>query len=98
MPEQARRLLDRVTKRYTRTGPKVLDDVTLDVSNGEHVLIVGSNGSGKSTLLSTMAKASRPTSGLVRTSARSATHPNVCPRIFVLPLRNIWGIWETFVV
>jgi len=64
---ERRHVLNRVSKRYSRNGPAVIDDVTFDISPGGHTLIVGSNGSGKSTLLSTMAGAAHPTSGVVCT-------------------------------
>jgi iron complex transport system ATP-binding protein len=48
----------------------VLDDVSLDVSAGERVAIVGANGAGKTTLLKLMADLLRPNAGVVRLGAR----------------------------
>jgi ABC-2 type transport system ATP-binding protein len=78
---EALQLLDQVTKRYSRTGPKVVDDITLDVAAGGHILILGSNGSGKSTLLAAIAKASRPTSGVVRTQGPIGYTPERLPAV-----------------
>src|SRR5215469_15013426 len=58
---------ERIAKAY---APHVLlDGVSLGVSEGERIGIVGRNGAGKSTLLSILAGASEPDSGRVaRTS------------------------------
>jgi homopolymeric O-antigen transport system ATP-binding protein len=47
-----------------------LDDVTLQVPQGEAVAIVGRNGAGKSTLLKVIARVLRPREGIVRTKGR----------------------------
>jgi ABC-type Mn2+/Zn2+ transport system ATPase subunit len=44
-------------------GLRALEDVSLDVNEGEFVTIVGPNGAGKSTLLKLIAGLIRPTSG-----------------------------------
>lgn len=56
-----------LTKVYGSGGAQIraLDDVSLTISEGEFVAIVGSSGSGKSTLLHLMGGVDRPTSGQV---------------------------------
>ncbi|MDT0453496.1 ABC transporter ATP-binding protein [Streptomyces hesseae] len=58
--------LESVSVRYTRGGPRVLDDITLDLASGTVTAVVGGNGSGKSTLLKVAAGLRRPSSGSVR--------------------------------
>ncbi|MGX6607913.1 ABC transporter ATP-binding protein [Micromonosporaceae bacterium Da 78-11] len=52
-----------------------LDDVTLDVPEGQFVCLVGASGSGKSTLLSLIAGLTRPTAGTVRLDGLPVTGP-----------------------
>jgi len=42
--------LRRASARWTSEGPRVLDDLDLTVSPGEHVAVTGRSGAGKSTL------------------------------------------------
>ncbi len=68
LPAPLLKLAD-VTKRYDAPGGSgaltVLNGVSLDVSTGESLAIVGPSGSGKSTLLQIMGTLDRPTSGSV---------------------------------
>ncbi len=54
--------LHRLTKRFG-TGPDVLQDVSLQVAEGEFVCLLGASGCGKSTLLGLVAGLDLPTSG-----------------------------------
>ncbi|MGD9631997.1 MAG: ABC transporter ATP-binding protein [Pirellulales bacterium] len=59
--------LRNVTKRYHKGGETItpLDDVSLDVEEGEFVSLMGASGTGKSTLLNLVASIDRPDSGTI---------------------------------
>src|ERR1700729_3179571 len=54
-----------VTKRYSSDGAPAVDAVSLRVTAGEAVAVMGPSGSGKSTLLNLIAGLDRPTGGTV---------------------------------
>jgi cell division transport system ATP-binding protein len=56
--------LNRVAKRYPG-GYEALRDVSLEIGQGEIVVVSGHSGAGKSTLLKLIAAVERPTSGSV---------------------------------
>ena len=56
--------IDSVSKRFGE-GPLVLDDVSLDVAEGEFLCLLGASGCGKSTLLNLVAGLDRPSAGSV---------------------------------
>jgi ATP-binding cassette subfamily C protein len=53
-----------VTFRYD-DGPRVLDDITLDLPAGQHIAIVGASGAGKTTLAAVIAGIHTPDTGTV---------------------------------
>lgn len=63
--------LHEVAYRYG-DGPRVLDDITLDISAGEHVAVVGASGAGKSTLAAVIAGIHPPETGTVTRPDRTA--------------------------
>lgn len=57
--------IDHLTKRYD-SGTHALDDVTLDIREGEILALLGPNGAGKTTLISIICGQVRSTGGTVR--------------------------------
>jgi ribose transport system ATP-binding protein len=64
--------LKNITKIYP--GVTALNDITLDVRNGEVHALVGENGAGKSTLIKTCSGAIRPDSGKIIINGETFTH------------------------
>ena len=67
----ARLEIDRVTKRYGDVH--AVRDLTLDVADGEFVVLLGPSGCGKTTMLRIVAGFAEPTSGVVRLKDRDVT-------------------------
>ena len=67
----ARLEIDRVSKRYGEVD--AVRDVTLDVADGEFVVLLGPSGCGKTTTLRVVAGFAEPTSGAVRLGERDIT-------------------------
>jgi putative ABC transport system ATP-binding protein len=59
--------LRNVTKRYHKGGETItpLDDISLDVEEGEFLSLMGASGTGKSTLLNLVAGIDRPDTGSI---------------------------------
>lgn len=57
--------LENVSFSYTQEGPRVLENVSLEVPKGRMIAIVGPSGSGKTTLINLIARLYRPSAGRI---------------------------------
>ena len=71
--------IDAVSKAYKNGGPLAVDDVTLEVRDGEFMVLVGPSGCGKSTLLKLIAGIEE-VDRRARSTSASATSPMLDPR------------------
>jgi ATP-binding cassette, subfamily B, bacterial len=80
--------VDRVCFSYGADQPEVLSDVSLRLSPGERLALVGPTGAGKSTLAKLMSRLYDPTAGAVRLGGvdlRDARLRSLRDRIVVVP-------------
>lgn len=79
--------LKNLSFRYSRKKPLVLDNVSMDFTEGKICGLLGPNGAGKSTLLYLIAGALAPTSGEVTFDGIKTINrnPKVLANIFLVP-------------
>jgi lipoprotein-releasing system ATP-binding protein len=66
----------RVGKSLGEPPTKILQDIELEIKNGEFVSLTGRSGSGKSTLLYLLSSLDAPTSGSVQVDGADVNHLN----------------------
>ena len=87
--------VENVDMTFNRDGKstRVLEDINLEVQEGEFVCLLGPSGCGKTTLLNTMAGFLSPTSGGIRVDGELVRGPDP-RRIFVFQERGVFP-WLT---
>ena len=79
--------LERITKQYGQH--RVVDEVSLDIADGEFLVLLGPSGCGKTTTLRMIAGLATPTSGSIRIGGADVTATPV-------RLRNIGMIFQDY--
>ena len=69
-------------KHYNGGEIKALDGVSIDISEGEVIVIIGPSGSGKSTLLRSLNLLEYPTSGSIVFDGVEITGSGLCKKCF----------------
>ena len=85
--------LEHVSKSYS-AGIPALNDVSLEIEEGEFVFVMGDSGSGKSTLIKLLLKELEPTGGTIVINGQrlgKIRHKNI-PRF----RRNIGVVFQDF--
>ena len=99
MTAQTRLRLDRVSKRFALPGGKetvALEDFSLEVGQGEFLVIVGPSGCGKTTVLNLLAGLQLTTAGTVALDGRVIEGPGpergvVFQDYALFPWHTVWG-------
>lgn len=87
---------DSLTKEYdSAVVVRAVSEVSLTVSRGEVVLIIGPNGSGKTTLLSMLGGLMRPTRGMIHLGDR-ALHALSDAALTDFRLRHVGFVFQGF--
>jgi cell division transport system ATP-binding protein len=85
--------LDRVSKSYTE-GIPALNNVSLEIEDGEFVFVVGDSGSGKSTLIKLLLKELEPSKGYIYIGGKNLS--KIRRRHVPMFRRNIGVVFQDF--
>lgn len=74
-------VLDHVRFGYEAGSPAIVDDLSLQIEDGEHVALLGRNGSGKSTIARLLNGLLRPLSGTIRVDGYDPADAGQAPEV-----------------
>src|SRR5947209_19390856 len=96
-PPPAKLIVDHVSKsfRQKRQTVHALDDVSLEVAEGEFIVIVGPSGCGKSTLLDIIAGLEKPNKGQALADNQPVLH-SVRHRVVRFNESALFPWWTTY--
>ena len=89
--------LSNITKKFAHNSGDVLavDNVNLDVDEGEEILLIGPSGSGKTTLLNKIGTIETPTTAQYRFDGELVSYKNI-DVMTKFRRKNIGYIFQTF--
>src|ERR1700742_2524666 len=79
--------LEAVTKRFPG-GAVAVDELSLDIADGEFMILVGSSGCGKTTALRMVAGLEKPTAGTIRIGERIVNQVSARDRDIAMVFQN----------
>ena len=91
-------IVDNLTKIYnvgTKNENKVLNDISLEINNGEFVCIMGTSGSGKTTLINNLSTIDTPTKGRISIDGKDISLMNE-KELCDLRKQNIGFVFQSF--
>ncbi|MEL6574504.1 MAG: sn-glycerol-3-phosphate import ATP-binding protein UgpC [Pseudomonadota bacterium] len=80
--------IENVTKTYAGGGPSAVNDVSIDIADGEFIVLVGPSGCVKSTLLRMVAGLETITSGEIRIGDRRVNELDPAERDIAMVFQN----------
>src|SRR2546425_7469069 len=80
--------LRRLSKSFDRSSPPALQDLTLEVRDGEFLVLLGPSGCGKTTALRCIAGLDEPTAGQILIGERDVTHVGPAARDVAMVFQN----------
>jgi multiple sugar transport system ATP-binding protein len=79
---------EQVSKRFPGATTAAVDELSLEVADGEFMILVGSSGCGKTTALRMIAGLETPTSGSIRIGERVVNHVSARDRDIAMVFQN----------
>lgn len=87
--------IENLRKTYGRGRVRALDDINLEIAEGEVFGLIGPNGAGKTTLMGCMLTLLRPSSGSIRIFGEPPDNLQVKQQCAFLPERPNFDAWMT---